>query len=558
MRNINKLIFKKYVLLVFAMICSIVLVITEIEVINLLQNLISFPVDNKKIIYYVILIIGIAICGTIAKYCSTFFCGKFEAEIVAILRREIVNSIFRNLSFNDQFDRSDLLAKATSDLENVKNFLSNYFKDIIYIPIMIIFFSIYLSYLHKKLFIYSILPLIFLITISIMVMKPIKRRSREYVKMLADTNLDIVQLYEGILTIKAYQLEKKIVEKYSEKLKKALNFSIKNDNIQYCAEPITYIIMYLPLVLCLFWGSRFIINEGMNIGILVAYISLLKIFINPLVRAYQLYVNFKLAIASIERIESVLSCNIYSIYTNKRIADYNVCIYKFCDYSFGYQDGNMILKRINLEINKNDKITIIGKSGCGKSTLLNLLWLKFGEAHTASSGNFEIFGYDSSELSTTDIRDEIAIISQSSFMFNLSIADNIKVGNKDATLEQIVKVCKQVGCHNFIMNLPQQYDTILGENGVGLSGGEIQRIAIARALIKESNIIILDEPTSALDDVNERIIMKVINETLYDKTLIMVTHRIQAILNNSTVYILQNGALNRWTGDIDEKIFEHI
>lgn len=143
-------------------------------------------------------------------------------------------------------------------------------------------------------------------------------------------------------------------------------------------------------------------------------------------------------------------------------------------------------------------------------------------------------------------------------MFNLSIADNIKVGNKDATLEQIVKVCKQVGCHNFIMNLPQQYDTILGENGVGLSGGEIQRIAIARALIKESNIIILDEPTSALDDVNERIIMKVINETLYDKTLIMVTHRIQAILNNSTVYILQNSALNRWTGDIDEKIFEHI
>lgn len=236
MRNINKLIFKKYVLLVFAMICSIVLVITEIEVINLLQNLISFPVDNKKIIYYVILIIGIAICGTIAKYCSTFFCGKFEAEIVAILRREIVNSIFRNLSFNDQFDRSDLLAKATSDLENVKNFLSNYFKDIIYIPIMIIFFSIYLSYLHKKLFIYSILPLIFLIPISIMVMKPIKRRSREYVKMLADTNLDIVQLYEGILTIKAYQLEKKIVEKYSEKLKKALNFSIKNDNIQYCVH----------------------------------------------------------------------------------------------------------------------------------------------------------------------------------------------------------------------------------------------------------------------------------------------------------------------------------
>ena len=206
--------------------------------------------------------------------------------------------------------------------------------------------------------------------------------------------------------------------------------------------------------------------------------------------------------------------------------------------SFGYDDKK-ILKDVNLKLKPKDTIGIVGASGSGKTTLLNLLV----KGYDIPDGKIFIDDIDINKLSKDSLRSNISIINQHPYLFNFSIKENLKIIDESITDEEIYEACKISQIHNFIMNLPDKYDTLIGEGGISLSGGQRQRLAIARALLKKSKIILFDEATSALDNITQAELQKAINNISDDYTIIIVAHRLSTIKSCSKIYVMDDGKI---------------
>ena len=213
--------------------------------------------------------------------------------------------------------------------------------------------------------------------------------------------------------------------------------------------------------------------------------------------------------------------------------------FEFRNVKFGYNE-NLVLKGLNLKINSGKTYGIVGKSGSGKTTIFNLLNKLYG----VSSGKILIDGIDISELDEKSIRGNITVISQNPYIFNMSIRDNLKLVKQDVTSEEIIKACEMACLDDFIHDLPNKYDTVVGEGGVNLSGGQRQRLAIGRALIQNTKIILFDEATSALDNETQSKIQKAIDNLRGDYTIIIIAHRLSTIVNCDKIFILEDGVIS--------------
>jgi subfamily B ATP-binding cassette protein MsbA len=212
----------------------------------------------------------------------------------------------------------------------------------------------------------------------------------------------------------------------------------------------------------------------------------------------------------------------------------------FNNVSFSYDNSNeFILRDINLTINKGEVVAIVGKSGAGKSTLINLI----PRFYDPVKGSVEIDGIDIRKIKHESLLAHIAIVSQQTFLFNRSLRENILYGRKDASPEEIYAAAKSANIHEFIINLPKGYDTVVGELGVKLSGGQRQRIAIARAILKNASILLLDEATSSLDYESEKLVQDALNNLIAGKTTIIVAHRLSTILHCDRIIVMKNGAI---------------
>jgi ATP-binding cassette subfamily B protein len=208
------------------------------------------------------------------------------------------------------------------------------------------------------------------------------------------------------------------------------------------------------------------------------------------------------------------------------------------DVSFGYDDKE-ILHDVNLEIKANSQIALVGPSGAGKSTIAKLI----ASLWDPNKGDIYIGGANIKDLTLEDYNKMVSYVSQNNYLFNVSIKENIKMGNLEATDDDVIEVCKKCGVHDFIMNLENGYDTIVGDAGSHLSGGERQRISIARAMMKNSKIVILDEATAYTDPENEAIIQKSIASLVKDKTVIVIAHRLSTIVNSDDIVLVNDGRI---------------
>jgi len=252
-------------------------------------------------------------------------------------------------------------------------------------------------------------------------------------------------------------------------------------------------------------------------------------------------INYNKVKVSLKRIDEILNNRKYKDEKfGKKELKNTKGIIEFKSVSFKYdEDEEYTLKGLNLKIEPNKKIAIVGRSGNGKSTIFNLLLRYFD----ASIGNVLVDGINIKDLTEESLRNNISIIRQSPFLFNMSILDNFKVVKEDATLEEIRDVCKKAYIDDYIMSLPNKYDTIIGEGGVNLSGGQKQRIAIARTLLINTKIILFDEATSALDNESQEYIKQTIDNLILDHTVIIVAHRLSTIVDADTICVIEDGSL---------------
>lgn len=483
--------------------------------------------------------------GILANYFVIRMTGYFGACILRDLRRDFTNHVMKMApDFMERNNFGDMIERSSSDIGTIAGYMQTYFKDCLYVPIIVVAFAMYLVSLQPLLAAACLGPLFVMVPLSIRLLKPVKLAQFAYVKQLGLTNNNIQEAFDGVDVIKAYHLQKKMRNKYHAALKKTFDISNRNDLWQYHLEPLSCLIREAPTAIALCLGGYLAFQGTVTLGILTAFISGVEKINEPLTGAYQLVVRTQVAMISIRRVFEIMEMPIEN--TGSKQTEINAdCkhMFEIRNVSFSYLGqemcGKNVLEQFDLTVERGKRIALVGKSGCGKSTIMKLLCRQY----EVSSGEILFCETPFSKLCPDDVRSRIALISQDTAIFPMSVADNIRIGNPDAQTEEIMDAAKKAGCDDFIKMLPNGYDTLLEEKGSNLSGGQRQRICIARALLKNAPILLLDEPTSALDKETELQITDTLRQISQGKTVVTVAHRLTTIMDYDEIIVLEEGRI---------------
>jgi len=535
-----------YIHIIISAIASICGAVANVWVIDILKNVIDESINGGSSgIFVKIGEGGLAIIlGMVANYLIIYTTGYYGAGVLKDIRSATIKHVIQLApDYMEKNNFGDLMARMSSDVEDISSYLSSYFKDCIYVPILVIIFVVYLVFMNPLLAVACLFPLLIFVPISIKLMKPIKYSQVDYMQKLGKTNNNIQEVCDGVDIIKSYGLEKILEKKYHKDLKKTLDISFTNDLRQYNVEPISRMISELPVAIALCLGGYLVFRGDISLGVLIAFVSVMKKLIDPLQSAYQLVIRTKMAMVSVDRVFYILDEikeQEGQQYRNINLDNEEVFTLKNVSFAYdGMVEKKNSLEDIDLTIKKGEKIAFVGRSGGGKSTLLKLLY----KHYEITGGEIMFHGMNYNEMNPDQLRDNIALISQDAFLFPMSIEDNIRIGNSDASKVEIMIASKIANCHEFIEEFPGKYETLVGEKGTLLSGGQKQRISIARAILKNCPVILLDEPTSALDKKSEKLVNEAIDWISKEKTVVVVAHRISTIMNADEIVVIDDGKI---------------
>lgn len=368
------------------------------------------------------------------------------------------------------------------------------------------------------------------------------KKSQEQIKKESDAYVkEATENMTGIREIKSLGISKIIENRMNKVIDKLFGHTSqvrKYERWYYAFNNLAY---FLIQFIILFTTGMFYLNGTISLGIFLMIESYIWRIDEVVESISDFGVSFNKVTVSLKRIDEILNNKLYQDekYGNKELINTKGII-KFENVKFKYTEKEQYtLKGLNLTIEPNKKIAIVGRSGNGKSTIFNLLLRYFNP----TTGKITIDNINTKELTEHALRSNLSIIRQSPFLFNLSILDNFKLVKEDVTLEEVRKCCKRAYIDDYIMSLPNQYDTIIGEGGINLSGGQKQRIAIARTLLLNTKIILFDEATSALDNESQEYIKKTIDDLVADHTVVIVAHRLSTIVDADTIHVIEKGKL---------------
>jgi len=364
--------------------------------------------------------------------------------------------------------------------------------------------------------------------------------STEAQEKSGDLNKYLIDLFKNHKIIKIFQREKFEnirSEKYVNDLKEK---SIKIATVFIRATPIMEILTGIMIAILIFYSGKLIMNNQLSINNFFSFLAAMMLAYQPVKSLATINVGIGQGLAAAKRIIPIIDTeNTVSANEKGNNLDLKNASIKFNDVNFNYQlnDNQEVLKNINILIGGGKMTALVGYSGSGKSTLLNLI----PRIYDPISGNIEMDGQRINEVNLFSLRKEISIVDQNTTLFDDTIYNNIKYANPNASKEQIYQAAEMSMCTDFINNLENKFDTIIGENGVRLSGGEKQRLSIARAFLKDSKIILLDEATSSLDSETEEKIQKALEKLTNNKTTVVIAHRLSTILNSDKIHVLDAG-----------------
>jgi ATP-binding cassette, subfamily B, bacterial len=469
------------------------------------------------------------------------------------LWRNLAQSIQHNLRINAYShvqdlelayfeDRSTgaLLSILNDDINQLERFLDIGANEIIQVLTTVIIIGGTYLILTPQLSWMAIVPIPFILWGSIAFQKKLAPRYADVREKVSLLNSRLANNLSGITTIKsftteAYEIERLSIESdtYRQSNRSAIALSA-------AFIPLIRMIILVGFNAILLYGGMAVINGNLAVGTYSVLVFLTQRLLWPLTRLGQTLDLYQRAMASVNRVMDLLDTPIKIRSGNLALASSNVRgEIQLNDISFAYNQRKPVIENLSLTIPSGNTIAIVGSTGSGKSTLVKLL-LRFYEI---TSGSITVDGIDIREINLTDLRQSIGLVSQDVFLFHGSVKDNIAYGNNAATETEIIQAAKIAEAHEFILNLPQGYETIVGERGQKLSGGQRQRIAIARAVLKNPPILILDEATSAVDNETEAAIAKSLEKITQNRTTIAIAHRLSTIRYADCIYVLEYGKI---------------
>ncbi len=496
--------------------------------------------DFKGLVIVVIAYIILALGQWFASYKQMFLARKIAYTVLYSIREKVYKHLINlDIDFHNKHQVGDMTSVIMNDVETIYNLISQGFIYLISDMVTLVAISGALFFLNARLALTLLITVPVILYSTKLIGKILRKAQRDVRKNIAQLTAQVEQNLSGIKTVKSFSGELSQASKVSDLSEKTRNAKIKAVAISALHFPIMDLAGAIGMALIIWQGGMLLVQNVITLGVLMAAISYVRRIFGPLMDLSQIYTTYQTAGASLDRINSFLDKKqavTFPLEGESAGGHYDIAIRNL---SFAYDDETMILKNLNLVIDQGSHIGIIGQSGSGKSTLIKVL----GRQYNPNDGDILIGARPYQNYSKNEFKKIMQILPQDTHLFPLSIWENIIYGLGDKTRADVEALIKKLDLDDFFAKFDKGLDTKVGEEGKSLSGGQKQAIAIARAMIREPDILVLDEAASNLDSQIEKKIYNYIKTDWQDKTLIIITHRLTSLDLTDRIYEVKDQAL---------------
>ena len=479
----------------------------------------------------------------ISLYIKNVTLSIVQYRLIRDLRNKLYSHFhYLSLSYFNKNKSGELTAVLVNDIDNMRNSLSIMFQKLFVEPINIIILMSLLFIVSTKLALIALLIIPVSGIIIFGISHSIRRRSARSQAQLAGMTSMIAETIGSMRIVKAFATKGFEINRFAKETQKYYKLMLRRDRLRFVSSPVSETFGATIAALLLWVGARdVLVIESISSEDFLRFILLLFSLFQPLKNLTNVVNELQNGLASADRVFSIMDIksDIQDMDNAAEVNDLNKSL-SFNDVSFSYGDEkDKVLSNINFQINKGEILALVGPSGAGKSTLVDLI----PRFYDTLGGSIKIDGKDIKELKINSLRSLMGIVTQETFLFDDSVKANIAYGVENISDDKIKDAAIAANAHEFIKDLPDGYNTIIGERGVSLSGGQKQRIAIARAIVKNPPILILDEATSSLDSESEKHVQSAIENLMSERTVFVIAHRLSTVHNANKILVLENGEI---------------
>lgn len=484
-----------------------------------------------------------------AMFSLTFgvLAGKYAANASSGLACNLRESMYENIqrfSFAniDKYSTAGLITRMTTDVTNIQNAYQMIIRIAVRAPFMLVSSLVMCFFIQPDLSMVFVVAILFLALILMMIVRMAMKVFDKVFKKYDGLNASVQENVSAIRVVKAYVREEHENEKFGKASKELYDLSVKAEGIVAFNSPVMMFTVYGCIIALSWFGAHFVVNETMTTGELTSMFSYVMSILMSLMMLSMIFVMLTMSAASAKRITEVLTEEPSLTNGDAPVGTVENGDIDFNHVYFSYREGSgeETLKDIDLHIRSGETIGIIGGTGCGKSSFANLV----SRLYDVQKGSVFVGGRDVREYDMEVLRNQVAVVLQKNVLFSGTILDNLRWGKEDATKEECMEACRQACADEFIARFPKQYDTYIEQGGSNVSGGQKQRLCIARALLKNPKILILDDSTSAVDTATDAKIRKTFKETIPGITKLIIAQRISSVQEADRILVLENGEIN--------------
>ena len=493
------------------------------------------------LVYICLFIVGTFFLKNLFDYLADWALSPIRFGVVKDVRKALFDKIMAlPLSFFSKEKKGDLLTRMSSDVQTIENSIISTLEVTFREPVTILFHFIVLLYISYSLTLFVIGMVLLMILVVGTIGRNLKRTSAAGQEKLSTLMSIVEESLGGIKIIKAFRAEKYQRNRFWNENTQFFQLMTKMLRRRSLASPLTEFLSISIVALILYYGGGLVLKGELQGDTFIMFILVFALLIPPAKNFSSAFYNIQQGLASSERIDAIMDANIeiYDQADAEPIKEFKDQIeYRGVSFAYNNYDSQPVLTNINATVKKGKMLALVGQSGAGKSTFVDLL----PRFYDVLLGQILIDGLDIRHYKLNDLRGLMGIVSQEAILFNDTVHNNISFGKEKATRDEVIRAAKVANAHEFIENLEHGYDTPIGDRGNKLSGGEKQRLTIARAVLNDPPILILDEATSSLDTRSEKLVQEALYKLMQNRTTIVIAHRLSTIQNADEILVMQHG-----------------
>jgi len=496
----------------------------------------------SNFLWWVPVFIIVTVANYLLQYIQVYQMRIVGENVVAKMRDDMMaKQQVISLRYFSEGEIGRIMSRLINDANTVRIFIRQGFTQILVDTTSILGSLIVVFLLNVKLATIAVIILPFAVAVGWFLGSYSRKAYRKSLSALAGLTGRVQEDLAGIKVIKSFVHEKKAISQFEKSQDKTVTANLRAVKISTLYSPTVMLMRIIGTALILWYGALMIRTGELTIGTLVAFIEYQFAYFVPLMDLTTVYDQYQSAMAGLERmfdlVETKVEVTEPQIHEQIEIPTINSVT--FDNVTFGYDPTNPVIRNISFTLEKNKRLALVGPTGAGKSTIINLL----SRFYNPTSGRIIINGFDANRISIRSLRENISVVLQDSFLFPMSVRDNIRFGKPEASDDNIVEAAKTVGAHEFIMKLPGGYDHIIEEGSANISIGQRQLISFARSLLMNPRLLILDEATSSIDPYTELVVQKALTKLLEKRLAIIIAHRLSTVQLCDEIIVIDNGAI---------------